>query len=168
MEWNLGRFQGNAMSENFCPFCIRDELVIIFESAFFLAICNKFPIVEGHSLIIPKRHLEGFMDLNSDDWSDLRGISRRLIQSLLSEYETDSFDYALQQGVPAGGSIKHLHFHTIPRRGKDFTLPGDWYPELVRQQIDPAQRKRTELDLEQMQGLATRIRQQSPENSSLG
>lgn len=147
------------MSNVSCPFCERSQLVIISESVLFIAICNKFPIVEGHSLIIPKRHVQRYMDLTSDDWNDLHGISRQLIQALLSTFDTNSFDYALQEGVPAGGSIEHLHFHVIPRRLKDLSSPGDWYPELVRQHIDPSQRRRVELGLEQMELVAKQVRE---------
>jgi len=145
-----------------CAFCDRPGLAVIWESSCFLAVCNRFPVVEGHSLLLPKRHVASFMALTPEEWADLYGMSRQLIAALLSTYDTTSFDYALQEGVPAGRSIEHLHFHVIPRRTGDLGSPGDWYPELVRQHIDPAQRTKVELDFEMMFATAGRIRQHIP------
>jgi bis(5'-adenosyl)-triphosphatase len=146
------------MSNASCPFCDTASLAVITESEHFRAICNRFPVVKGHSLLIPKRHVVTFMSLTSEEWADLHGLSRQLITALLSVYETDSFDYALQEGTPAGRSIEHVHFHVIPRQTGDLGSPGDWYPELVRQHIDPAQRAKVELDFSTLQETASKIR----------
>lgn len=142
-----------------CPFCDFASLAVIFENSLFFAVCNKYPIVAGHSLIIPKRHVEQYLALTHDENLALTNISRQLIAALLATYETDAFDYALQEGVWAGRSIGHLHFHVIPRKQGDLSSPGDWYPELVLQRIDPSQRDRVELDFENMKRVARMIRE---------
>lgn len=141
-----------------CPFCDITQLAVSIESRHFIAVCNKFPTVEGHCLIVPKRHVEQYLDLDDNETIDLTKISRQLIAALLAAYQTEAFDYALQEGGPAGRSIRHLHFHVIPRKAGDLSSPGDWYPELVRQHIDPAYRSRLELEPGKMKEVANRIR----------
>lgn len=141
-----------------CPFCSRKELAVIFESAKFLAIYNKFPVVPGHCLLVPKRHVEAYLCLDPSELADLTGASRRLIEAAISAHNTSSFDYALQEGVAAGGTIPHLHFHVIPRRSADLSRPDEWYPELLRQQIEPSLRERVELTMEAMSIESDRIK----------
>jgi SAM-dependent methyltransferase len=47
-----------------CPFCSPDvERELIVESATAYAIYDKFPVNEGHALIIPKKHCSNYFDL---------------------------------------------------------------------------------------------------------
>ena len=149
---------GNSkVTSSECPFCNFRDLAIIFESEFFRAAYNKFPIVTGHSLLAPKRHIESFLELSTSESEELFYVSKRIISAVLRVFDTDSFDFALQEGVPAGGTIAHLHFHVIPRRVGDLGCPDDWYPELLKQYIHPSNRERVALSADEMLREARRI-----------
>lgn len=140
-----------------CLFCSPENLAVIHESQFFRAVYNKYPTVEGHSMIITKRHIESLLDLTVNEWGELKEMSKILIGGLFRTFTVKSFDYAVQEGLEAGGSIDHFHIHVIPRKFGDLESPDDWYPELVRQRLEPTQRKKVELSLEEMRNMARKI-----------
>lgn len=100
------------------------------ESENFRAIYNIAPILPGHVLIVPKNHLSRFTELDEGMLIEMVLFSRRVIQALEQAFNTNSFDWTIQDGIPAGQTIEHLHLHIIPRTAGDLPKPGDWYPEL--------------------------------------
>ena len=56
-----------ASSEGECPFCHIDANRIIHQNTHGFAVRDGFPVSEGHSLIIPKRHVGSFFDLSVEE-----------------------------------------------------------------------------------------------------
>ena len=58
-----------------CVFCnianAIDKDRIIYEDSTWIAILDNYPVSEGHTLLIPKRHCETFFDLNEVELSTL-------------------------------------------------------------------------------------------------
>jgi diadenosine tetraphosphate (Ap4A) HIT family hydrolase len=78
------------------------------------------PVLPGHSLIIPKRHIIYATELNNKEVIDILEIIKKVIPVLLKEYESsESYDIVMQMGNYSGMSVKHLHMHIIPRSKKD-------------------------------------------------
>ena len=50
-----------------CPFCHLPNDRILFENNLAIAFRDAFPVVEGHLLVIPKRHIESWFELKSDE-----------------------------------------------------------------------------------------------------
>jgi bis(5'-adenosyl)-triphosphatase len=114
-----------------CPFCDPNiEETKFLESDNFLAIYNIAPILPGHSLIIPKEHLQSIMELSHSELCEMMVFSRDTVQVLLKAFGADAFNWTIQEGEEAGQTISHLHLHLIPRTPKDLASPGDWYPLL--------------------------------------
>jgi bis(5'-adenosyl)-triphosphatase len=144
-----------------CPFCSSNIDGAKFdESENFLAIYNIAPILPGHSLIVPKRHVESLMDLDDKELNEMMMFSRDTTKILLDVFKGTGFDWTVQEGEEAGQSVPHLHMHLIPRKPKDLSLPGDWYP-LVRESeieiIDSNARHR--LSAEEMDVIVSKIRE---------
>lgn len=147
-----------------CPFCQSEILKGMFdETDNFIAIYNAAPILPGHSLIIPRRHVASVLDLSEDELFEMVVFSRDTAKRLLRVFKATAFNWTVQDGAPAGQTVPHLHLHLIPRTEADLPSPGDWYPQLKRQQselIDSDERIR--LTDEQLESIATRIRSESP------
>jgi bis(5'-adenosyl)-triphosphatase len=114
-----------------CPFC--DESVTasaFFTRGDFLALYNIAPVLPGHSLIIPKNHYTGLLELNDKELLDFFITAKMALRILLKAFNTDSFDWSLQEKPEAGQTIEHLHLHIVPRLKGDLKHPGDWYPLL--------------------------------------
>ena len=130
---------------NKCPFCEPEIIESAFlESENFLAIYNLSPILPGHSLIIPKRHILSFLDLSEKGLTEFISLGQRTAYILSSYFRSKSFNLSIQDGFWAGQTVLHLHMHLIPRAQGDLKNPGDWYPELEKKfynaEIDSTQR----------------------------
>ncbi|MCL4396846.1 HIT family protein [Candidatus Parvarchaeota archaeon] len=104
-----------------CAFCSETALKFekFYEDKNFIAIYNLRPVVKGHCLIIPKRHIESMLELNDSERKDFISFSNKAIFIALKYANTNDFDLLLQKGENAGQSIKHLHFHIMPRKRND-------------------------------------------------
>ena len=130
-----------------CPFCadaVGDATFM--ESPRFRAIVNIAPILPGHSLIAPKRHVESLLALSDDEVAELVNLSRRAVAVLMRAHNADGFDWTIQESEAAGQSVAHLHLHLIPRVRGDLPEPGDWYARLIeyrgRPQLTPEETRR--------------------------
>src|ERR1035437_9063760 len=111
-----------------CPFCAVNFSEIGFaRSTNFVALYNIAPILPGHSLVIPRRHVESLMDLSDAEVSEFMIFGRDVARLLLRAFETSAFNWTIQEKEEAGQTVSHLHMHLIPRTPGDFPRPGDWY-----------------------------------------
>lgn len=105
------------------PFCsmAKIEGQIIFESRHFYALYDIRPVVPGHCLILPKRHVLDMMELTKEEQRDFHRIAGKVIPVLLKEYSKSekSYDLTAQIGPYSGRTVRHLHFHVLPRSKKD-------------------------------------------------
>ena len=51
------------MDQPDCPFCRLDKNRILLESEFAVAFSDGFPVVQGHMLVVPKRHVASLFEL---------------------------------------------------------------------------------------------------------
>jgi diadenosine tetraphosphate (Ap4A) HIT family hydrolase len=107
-----------------CPFCILEsarEVFIENESAF--AIFDKFPVSNGHLLIIPKLHFSSYFELDSEIQSacwDLINQSKELLEKKFSPL---GYNIGININEAAGQTIGHAHIHLIPRYEGDVSNP---------------------------------------------
>ena len=112
-----------------CPFCDKSVQSSVFLSrGNFMAIYNIAPVLPGHSLVIPKTHLTSILELNNEESFEFFNTARKTIHILMKAFNTDAFDWSIQEKPEAGQTIEHLHLHLVPRMKGDLKHPGDWYP----------------------------------------
>lgn len=106
-----------------CIFCKRPETEILAENDLALAFFDKYPVNEGHVLIIPKRHVESFFETT---WEELAAINELLFavkDKLANKFSPDGYNIGVNVGRAAGQTIFHLHVHIIPRYRGDVPDP---------------------------------------------
>jgi len=104
------------------PFCDPKNIAlqIYYETKYTYILYNLYPVVKGHTLIVPKRHVENINELTDAEAVDLIKAMRYVIPKLLKIYKADdSYNIVAQIGKYSGRSIKHLHIHIIPRNRYD-------------------------------------------------
>lgn len=85
---------------------------------------DGFPVADGHSLIIPKRHVEDYFGLTPDELLACDQLIRSARERLIEEDESiDGFNIGINSGAAAGQTVFHCHFHLIPRRTGDVENP---------------------------------------------
>jgi len=98
-----------------CPFCSLPPERIIHKSQHGLIIRDGFPISPGHTLIIPRRHVDSFFNLTAEEKLDLLGMLETAKAGVDEEFKPDSFNIGVNDGPAAGQTVPHLHIHLIPR-----------------------------------------------------
>jgi bis(5'-adenosyl)-triphosphatase len=105
---------------------------VFYDNNDFLAIYNIAPFLPGHSLIIPRVHHTSLLALSNTELTAFFHTARIALRILLKTFQTEAFDWSIQEKQEAGQTIEHLHLHIVPRVKNDLAHPGDWYP-LVKQ-----------------------------------
>src|SRR4051812_9287501 len=113
-----------------CPFCSKKTEEAFLETTNFIAIYNIAPVLPGHSLVIPKKHIESLFELTDEETGELMILGKKVASLLSKVLNTDAFDWAIQEKEAAGQSVLHLHMHVVPRKIGDLPNPGDWYQAL--------------------------------------
>ncbi len=110
-------------NEQECPFCNPFEARFICESAIAYAIYDKYPVSEGHALIIPKRHIPDYFELAFREQQALILMLNFVKDAIKSSFQVNDFNVGINIGNVAGQTIPHVHIHLIPRREGDVKLP---------------------------------------------
>lgn len=104
-----------------CQFCTPHD--VYREFRFFWAKLDPFPVSKGHALFIPKRHVDGFTEMNNYESVSYFSQLKEVIDSLWRDYRFDGYNIGINNGAAAGRTIHHLHTHIIPRYKGDVADP---------------------------------------------
>ena len=95
---------------------------IVYEDENHIAFLDKYPIDDGHTLVIPKKHYERITDMDSNDVGEIFSIVPKIAKAVLSGAGADAFSLAQNNGKAAKQIIPHVHIHIIPRYNDKGTL----------------------------------------------
>ena len=106
------------MVEN-CIFCEvvagKSPSTKFYEDDDFVVIKNIYPVVEGHLLVVSKKHYDSFFGMPSELYGKALVVAKKV-----SEQEgIKDFNFVVNQGRVAGQIISHFHLHILPRREDD-------------------------------------------------
>ncbi len=80
------------MSGQDCIFCTLPSDRIISESDYTLTIREGFPVSEGHTLIIPKRHVQSFFELQAIETAAVLQAMDEAKEALDKEFSPDGYN----------------------------------------------------------------------------
>jgi diadenosine tetraphosphate (Ap4A) HIT family hydrolase/5-methylcytosine-specific restriction endonuclease McrA len=107
-----------------CPFCSIGDRKVLLDHPLAFAVQDKYPVTEGHALVMPKRHTPDYFDLGT---SELRACQQLLAEArtivLENHPEVVGFNVGVNSGSAAGQTVMHCHIHLIPRRQGDVANP---------------------------------------------
>jgi ATP adenylyltransferase len=95
--------------------CADVESVEVIRTKLFIVTCNLYPYNTGHIMIFPKRHIVDVRQMKPKEWAEYIKLQDISIEILTKLYHTDSYNIGLNIGKFSGASIRHLHFHLVPR-----------------------------------------------------
>jgi histidine triad (HIT) family protein len=87
-----------------------------------IAILDKYPIDNGHSLIITKKPYEKITDMGVDEVATLFSKIPKIANAIIKANNADAFSIAQNNGKAAKQIIPHVHIHIIPRYNMTGTL----------------------------------------------
>ena len=98
---------------------------MVFEDEVSVAFLDNRPLFPGHSLLIPRRHLETLADVPDELIGPLFANARLLSRAIPDAMGKPGSFVALNNVVSQ--SVPHLHVHIVPRVPKD-GLRGFFWP----------------------------------------
>ena len=118
---------------NDCIFCAIADGEIpsfkVYEDDIVLAYLDINPFTEGHTLVIPKVHSEGLLDTPDATLAEIIVRVKKVAAHLKAALPCDGFNILQNNGEAAGQTVRHVHFHIVPRTGGDALAfanrPGD-------------------------------------------
>lgn len=106
-----------------CIFCkiIAGDLPAkkIYEDENYLAFLNIMPNTKGHSLVVPKKHTDFFVNMSEAEAGALNQVVHKIAKQLVNILGTKDFNLGLNNGSISGQSIEHVHWHIMPRYAGD-------------------------------------------------
>jgi diadenosine tetraphosphate (Ap4A) HIT family hydrolase len=107
-----------------CPFCnpIADEIVVRNDLCY--ARWDKYPVSQGHLLVIPFRHTPDFFSMTDAERRatvDLIGECKKIIEE--TSPTPDGYNIGFNVGEAGGQTVMHCHCHVIPRYAGDVENP---------------------------------------------
>ena len=111
-----------------CLFCkvqeSKYEKEIIYANDLFYATRDSYPVTKLHTLIISKRHIQSYFEMNNDEIKSINTILNEQRKEIVQlDSSVTAFNIGINDGKDAGQSIPHLHVHLIPRRQGDIENP---------------------------------------------
>jgi len=105
-----------------CIFCkiIKGEIPCykIYEDDNVISFLDINPVTKGHLLVIPKKHITRFKDLNDNTCISLFNAIKKILEKIENNI-SKHYNISINQGKFAGQIVDHLHIHIIPRYEND-------------------------------------------------
>lgn len=98
-----------------CRFCLQGETGALDKNALALVKRDRFPLTQGHTLVIPRRHAQSFFELTPEEHAAICELVVRAKRRLDEEFKPDGYNIGVNDGGAAGQTIMHVHLHLIPR-----------------------------------------------------
>ena len=112
-----------------CLFCriVSGELpaTVVYEDENSVAFLDHRPLFPGHTLLVPRQHVETLGELPAKLVAPYFGAAQLL--SLVIESAMDAEGTFVAMNNRVSQSVPHLHVHVVPRRRKD-GLKGFFWP----------------------------------------
>lgn len=132
--WRMDYISSDKESSGciFCPGEDRsddDTRLIVHVDSEVVVMMNRYPYVNGHMLVAPRRHAAELGDLGGGELLALISMVRRVVDVLRGDMDPAGFNIGINLGKVAGaGIVDHVHFHVVPRWNGDtnfMTVLGD-------------------------------------------
>ncbi len=136
---------------NACVFCkiIAGQIpsLRVFENEHCVAFLDIGPLASGHTLLVPRVHVESLWDFDPSVAASVVSRLPELSRAIMQATGAGGLNVLQSNGRVAGQVVPHVHFHLIPRQEGDslgFRWPARSYgageAEAVQQKIAAALR----------------------------
>ena len=102
-----------------CVFCkiIEGEIPSfkVYEDDLVLSFADINPMAEGHTLIIPKKHVRNLWEIDEESLIAVHLTSIKIIRAMSESLKPTGVAALQLNGKDAGQEVDHYHLHLIPR-----------------------------------------------------
>ena len=91
----------------------------VYEDDLTIAFLDIGPIVKGHTLVVPRQHIDPLTAAPPAILTACLQTVQRVMQAHMQALGADGVNLHQANGAAAGQVVPHLHFHVIPRFTND-------------------------------------------------
>jgi ATP adenylyltransferase len=123
----ISSFKSKNENESTCIFCdaieqniSSQECLKVYEGRNVIIMLNLFPYNNGHTLVVPKRHIADYTELSGEELNEVNELIKLTIMAQRKLIKPQGFNIGTNLGKAAGAGIDdHIHFHVLPRWNGD-------------------------------------------------
>lgn len=152
----------------YCAFC--DPEVIqrqqFYEDDLVVALYTHKPVLPGHCLVIPKRHVERFEGITDLEAARISQVIKRVDTAVTHVFGTASYLLLQKNGAEVGQTVPHVHFHYIPRKsgnGSTLEFMTRMYLADMHRPMSPEELQRVIIPLREAISTVTNIAESCPQ-----
>lgn len=123
-----------------CRFCdIAQHKVqdyVIWENNNFLAFLDLNSAKEGHCMLVPKKHVDYFFDLDDNLYHEMFFVAKKLSEPLRQAMDAKRIGMAV-----VGFDVPHAHLHLVPLHGSNELFDPSKFRKLSQQELKNTQNK---------------------------
>lgn len=108
-----------------CVFCGHDETQKrheIYEENGIYVTVPAYAYVDGHLLVIPRRHVRSVKELTPEEWETMRKMFYVAKKMIRETHGIKGMQIVQKDGVEAQSTVEHLHFHCVPFNTPDLSV----------------------------------------------
>ncbi len=91
----------------------------LFEDEWTMAFMDIAKDVDGHILVIPKKHVKNILDCDEETLARVMATVKKISNHLTANCGYDGVNLLNASDESAGQSVPHFHIHIIPRKTGD-------------------------------------------------
>ena len=91
----------------------------VYEDDDVLAFMDIAGDVDGHLLVVPKKHVKSILDCDGETLAHLMTAVKKISNHLVDNCGYDGVNLLNASDESAGQSVPHFHIHIIPRKVRD-------------------------------------------------
>ena len=99
-----------------CIFCkiIKGEIPSrkVYEDDNVIAIMDVSPKVNGHTLVMPKKHVSDILEMTDEDFSHVNSVAKILVKRYMKKLNARGITCGANYGESQ--AVKHYHLHVLP------------------------------------------------------
>ncbi|MCR4855340.1 MAG: HIT family protein [Erysipelotrichaceae bacterium] len=94
----------------------------VYEDDSFLAILDISQTSKGHTLVMPKKHYENFLEMPVNEFEALMCKTKEVAEKVVKNLNAKGCNILINTNEVAGQSVMHTHVHIIPRYDENDTI----------------------------------------------
>jgi len=119
-----------------CVFCDMRDKYIFFEENGVVMTVTLYAYIDGHLLIVPRRHVRSVKELTPEEWEAVRKMMYLAKKMIKKVHKAKGIQFVQKEGIDAQSTVEHIHFHAIPFDAQDLS---SWnYRELKHTPLENA------------------------------
>lgn len=102
-----------------CLFCkiIAGEIpnYTVYENDHVLAFLDIHPCTKGHTVVVPKQHVNSLLEMEEEHWQQTMHGVRLAMKRVQQVLNPEAMNIGINERSAAGQTVPHVHWHILPR-----------------------------------------------------